>query len=103
MNRYFRVSAGKNAKYLDFALANNCIGTGWMAEVDLTGKFGDDWRDFNRELIPVLKQTDAIKSSIAAGLACGITWTVAQGLTKGDVVLVPTGVGTYRTAKITVS
>lgn len=100
MTRYFRVSVGKNAKFLDYAIANNCIGTDWMVDVDLSGKFGDDWRDFNKEFIPVVRVSDSIDSSIAAGLACGMTWTVARDIDNGDVVLVPTGQGTYRSAKV---
>lgn len=101
MTRYFRVSVGKNAAYLADALANNYVGTGWMIEIDLTGRFPDDWRAFNKQYIPVVKVTDHIESNIGAGLACGMTWTLGYSVSEGDVVLVPTGKSSYRVARVT--
>lgn len=100
MTTYFRVSVGKNAAYLDQAIAGNFIGTGWLAGVDLTGAFPDDWREFNRRYVPTILEIGDVDSNIAAGLACGMTWTVARGIAEDDVVLVPTGRGTYRVARV---
>ncbi|NYI42620.1 hypothetical protein [Demequina lutea] len=101
MTRYFRVSVGKDAAYLADALANNYVGTGWMINIDLTGQFADDWREFNKRFIPTLKETDHIESNVTAGLACGMTWTLGYTVSEGDVILVPTGQSSYRVARVT--
>jgi restriction system protein len=41
------------------------------------------------------------KSKISAGLACGMTWSVAKGLKIGDYVIAGTGDGRYRFGEIT--
>lgn len=101
MTRYFRVSVGKNAAFLPDALANNYVGTGWMLDVDLTGQFPDDWRAFNKRFVPLVRETDHIGTNIAAGLACGMTWTLGYLVSEGDVILVPTGRSNYRVARVT--
>jgi restriction system protein len=35
------------------------------------------------------------KTKIAAGLACGMLWTISKGIQIGDVVLCPDGKGNY--------
>jgi restriction system protein len=101
MTRYFRVSAGKNAAFLSDALSGGYVGTNWMPGVDLTGEFPDDWRKFNKRFIPVVKETDHIETNIAAGLACGMTWTLGYDVSEGDVIFVPTGESSYRIARVT--
>lgn len=101
MPKYYRVSAGKNAKYLDEAVRDGFVGVGWLADTDLTGAFPDDWRAFNARYIPLVKERDAITSNIAAGLACGAIWTVCHAINEGDVVLTSTGKSSYRVGTVT--
>jgi len=91
MTRYYRVSLGRGGAHAAQALAEGWVGTGWMPDLDLSGKFHDEWRDFNKAMIPVVMQADGIASKVAAGLACGMTWTVNKGLKEGDVVLSSNG------------
>lgn len=98
--KYYRVSVGKNAQYLSEALSGNWIGTGWLQSHDLTGKFPDNWRDFNAKWVPVNAEEDQT-NRVAAGLAAGMTYTAGRGISVGDIALVPTGLGTYRVARVT--
>lgn len=101
MVNFFRVSLGKNAQFLNDALAQGYIGTGWMADIDLTGAFPDNWRDFNKVYVPQLVASGECGSNVAAGLASGMTWTVAKYINEGDLVLVPTGSSKYKVARVT--
>lgn len=101
MTRYYRVSLGKGGVYAPDAVAQGWVGTGWMRELDLSGKFPPVWKDFNRDFIPVIMATGEVKNKIGAGLACGMTWTVAKGLSEGDVVLSSNGKGQFYAGKIT--
>lgn len=67
---------------------------------DLSGKLPDAWRDFNHRYIPVYLANRPEKNKIAAGLACGMLWTLAKGMIKGSIVLSPDGTGRYRVAEI---
>lgn len=67
----------------------------------MTGKLPDDWRQFNQAFIPVWLSQNPEKTKVAAGLACGMLWTIAKGIKKGDVVLCPNGEGSYYVGEIT--
>lgn len=43
---------------------------------------------------------DELDSNVAAGFAVGQTWVLAEAMRLGDVVLVPTGEGSYAAAVI---
>ncbi len=101
MTRYYRVSLGKGGVYAPDAVAQGWVGTGWMADLDLTGKFPAVWKEFNRDYIPVIMASGESTNKIGAGLACGMTWTVAEGLSEGDVVLSSNGKGYFHVGKIT--
>jgi restriction system protein len=80
--------------------AQNYIGVGFGIDQDLTQELPDDRRAFNREFIPIYLQTRPDKSKIAAGLACGVLWTVCKEILKGDLALCPDGMGSYRVGEI---
>jgi restriction system protein len=101
MTRYFRVSLGKSGSYAAQALEEGWIGTGWMGSIDLGGRFHDQWRDFNKEMIPVVMELDSITSRVAAGLACGMTWTVCRGMQIGDYVLSSNGKMQFQVGRVT--
>lgn len=50
--------------------------------------------------IPVYQETHPEKTKVAAGLACGMLWTVCKGMSDGDIVLCPDGTGCYRVGEI---
>lgn len=100
MKSYYRVMLGEKSMYAEECFAGNCIAAGFIHDQDLTGKFPDQWRTFNKEFIPVFLAARPEKTKIGAGLACGALWTVCKGMQKGDMVLCPDGTGRYRVGEI---
>lgn len=82
MKNYYRVMLGRKSAHAALCYQGNFIGTGFLKEIDLTGKLPDDWRSFNKEFIPVWQEKNPGKSKIAAGLACGALWVVSKGIQK---------------------
>lgn len=100
MTRYFRVILGKGSSHAAECFAGGFIGVDFDIKVDLTDKLTDNWREFNSEFIPYFLETHPAKNRIAAGLACGMTWTVSKGMQIGDVIMSPLGEGTFRFGEI---
>ena len=80
--------------------AKNCreegyIGANFDILQDLSDSLLENWRDFNGKFIPEWLENNPDKSKTAAGVACGFLWTIVKGLQIGDVVLCPSGEGTY--------
>lgn len=95
MKNYYRIMLGKQSIYAKEAQAGNFIGSGWLEDVDLNNKLPDNWRDFNKKFIPIFLEKYPDKSKIAAGLACGMLYTIAKGILVGDIVLCPDGQRNY--------
>jgi restriction system protein len=89
----------KNA-FATEAHAGSFIGADYDIGGDLTDKLPDNWREFNKEYIPKWLKTNEGKSKVAAGLACGMLWTITKGLIPGDIVLSPDGNGNYLVGEI---
>ncbi len=100
MKNYYRVMLGKKSVHAEELFAANCIGAGFIDGENLTGRLPEEWRSFNKEFIPVFLAAHPEKTKIGAGLACGALWTVAKGITKGDIVLCPDGSGRYRVGEV---
>lgn len=100
MKRYCRVMLGRQSVFAEECLAGAFIGTDFGIHQDLTYKLPEDWREFNREFIPVFLAIHPDKSKISAGLACGSIWTVSKGIRNGDIVLCPDGAGRYRVGEV---
>jgi restriction system protein len=101
MKDYYRVMLGKGSCFAEECFAGNFIGADYGINQDLSGKLPDEWREFNREFIPVFLAGHPDKTKIGAGLACGALWTVSKGIQKGDIVLSPDGTGCYRVGEVT--
>ncbi|MBU1499277.1 DUF1016 family protein [Patescibacteria group bacterium] len=101
MKNYYRIMLGKKSIYADEAYKGNFIGAGWLEKIDLTNRLTEKWRDFNKKMIPVYLQEYPDSSKIAAGLACGMLWTITKGIIKEDIVLCPDGKGSYLVGEIT--
>lgn len=71
------------------------FGGGWGFKQDLSKDLVDDWRAFNAKFIPVFLDANPNKSRVAAGLACGMLWTISKGIVEEDIVLCPDGKGSY--------
>ena len=91
---------GQRSIYADECYKNNFIGAGWLEDVDLTNKLPDNWREFNKKFIPLLLEKDPSKTKVSAGLACGMLWTIAKGISVGDIVLCPDGKGNYYVGEV---
>ena len=101
MTKYFKCALGPGGAFFSQASAESWVGTGWLDSIDLTGRFTDNWRDFNREFIPVAIEQFGMNSRVSAGLACGQTWTLGFGLNKNDLIVSPNGQGQYQVGRIT--
>ena len=100
MKKYYRVMLGRGSKHASKCFEGAFIGVDYGIHQDLTGKLSEEWREFNREFIPVYLENRPHKSKIAAGLACGTLWTVSKGIKKGDIVFCPDGEGYYLVGEI---
>jgi len=100
MKTYHRLMLGKRSAHAGTCFAGNFIGADFGIAEDLTGKLPVTWRDFNAKFIPIYLTNRPSKSKIAAGLACGMLWTVAKGFQKGDIVLCPDGSGRYHVGEV---
>lgn len=100
MKRYYRIMLGRKSVYADECLNCNFIGASFGIDCDLSGKLTDNWRDFNKEFIPIYMQKKPNKTKIAAGLSCGFLHTVAKGINIGDIVLCPNGSGSYMVGEV---
>ena len=91
---------GRQSIYAEEAHAGGFIGADFGLDLDLTNKLPENWRDFNKEFIPVWLKNNPGKTKVAAGLACGMLWTISKGLNKGDIVFCPDGKGSYFVGEI---
>jgi restriction system protein len=100
MTRYFRVSLGEQGKDSAQAYAEGWIGTGWIADFDLTSELPETHALFRKRFNPIILESGEVSSSIAAGLACGMTFTVAAFMKPGDIVLSGKRNGDYQVGKV---
>ncbi|CAG1013061.1 hypothetical protein ANAEL_04588 [Anaerolineales bacterium] len=101
MKGYYRLMLGKGGERLRECIDGNFVGVGFNIHQDLTPKLPDEWRDFNREFIPVYLENNPGKTRVAAGLACGAIFTVSKGMNLGDIVISPDGERHYHVGEVT--
>jgi restriction system protein len=95
MKQYKRIMAGPRSIYAEKCFEEGFIGTDFLELHDLTGNLPEAWQVFNLKYREVWLKENPGKSMRAAGLACGMLWTVSKGINKGDIVLCPDGDGGY--------
>jgi restriction system protein len=100
MQYFLRVRLGEQGKYAQECFDSGTAGLDFSLPIDLTGKFTQEWRDFNKQFIPIYLKHNPEKTKVAAGLACAMLWTFCYGLQNGDIVISPYGNGKYRIGKI---
>jgi len=100
MKSYYRVMLGRKSMHAAECFSGNFIGTDFDIHEDLSNKLPEEWREFNKQYIPIFLSKRPDKTKIGAGLACGALWTVSKGIKKGDTVLCPDGSGSYRVGEI---
>ena len=94
------VRLGTQGMFLDECLDGSFIGVDFGFEEDLTDQLPDEWKQFNKAWIPRWLELHPGKSRVAAGLSCGMTWTVAHGLPDGTYVLSPDSNGVFHAGRI---
>lgn len=99
--QYNRIMPGRRSAFFNDCLEGGFIGGDWNLPIDLSNELTEDWHDFNAKCIPIYLANNPGASKIAAGLACGMLWTISKGLRINDVVLMPDGHGTYAVGTIT--
>jgi len=97
---YYRIMLGRKSVFADEAYRGNFIGVDFGLGMDLSNRLPENWREFNREFIPIFLEKHLDRTKIAAGLACGMLWTIAKGILVGDIVLCPDGKGNYLVGEI---
>jgi restriction system protein len=100
MKQYKRIMAGAKSIYAEKCYKEGFIGADFKINQDLTSQLPDNWRDFNKKFIPLWLDGHPDKKKIAAGLACGMLWTICKGINNGDVILCPDGSGSYYMGEI---
>ncbi|WP_076790755.1 endonuclease NucS domain-containing protein [Chlorobium sp. KB01] len=100
MKNYYRVMLGRKSAYASECFGGGYIGADFGINEDLSRKLPEEWKDFNKQFIPVLLANEPDKTKIGAGLACGALWTVSKGIKRGDIVLCPDGTGSYRIGEV---
>lgn len=100
MKRYFRVMLGAKSIHAQECRNQGFIGADFGIRQDLTNSLPENWREFNKEFIPVFLGNRPDKTKVAAGLACGMLHTICKGLAIGDVVLAPDGSGNYLVGEV---
>jgi len=100
MKKYVRVMLGSKSIYAKECYDGSFIGADFDIHEDLTNKLTDNWKDFNAKYRPVWLEANPGKSKVAAGLACGMLWTICKGIRKGDIVLCPDGQGNYYVGEV---
>lgn len=101
MKRYYRVMLGAKSVYAEECRSGSFIGADFSITEDLTMSLHENWKDFNRQFIPIWMAGHPEKGKVSAGLSCGALWTIAKGITKGDIVLCPNGEGSYMVGEVT--
>jgi restriction system protein len=92
---YYRVRLGVGSSYANQCHDEGWFGGGWGFTEDLSAERKDDWREFNAKFIPIFLDRHPDKTRVAAGLACGMLYTICWGIAQNDIVLGPDGQGSY--------
>jgi restriction system protein len=100
MKRYYRVILGARSVFAKECYEGNFIGAHYGINQDLSNELTENWRDFNAKFRDIWLKIYPDKTKVAAGLACGMLWTICKGLKKGDIVLCPDGQGSYYVGEI---
>ena len=100
MKSYYRVILGAKSVFAKECYEGNFIGANYSINIDLTKELPENWRDFNAKYREIWLKVRPNKTKVAAGLACGMLWTVCKGIKKGDVVICPDGQGSYYVGEV---
>jgi restriction system protein len=100
MKNYYRVMLGGKSIYASNCYEGGFIGADYDIKQDLTKELTENWRDFNAKFRDIWLSQNPQKSKIAAGLSCGMLWTICKGIKRGDIVISPNGMGSYYVGEV---
>ena len=101
MREFYRVMLGRKSIFAEECRNGGFIFANFDIDQDLTNSLPENWRDFNKEFIPIYLKQNPEKSKVAAGLSCGFLWTISKKIKTGDIVLSPDGEGNYFVGEVT--
>ena len=101
MREFYRVMLGRKSIFAEECRNGGFIFANFDIDQDLTNSLPENWRDFNKEFIPIYLKQNPEKSKVAAGLSCGFLWTISKKIKTGDIVLSPDGEGSYFVGEVT--
>lgn len=100
MKRYYRIMLGAKSVHAKDCREGGFIYAHFGIETDLSKELTDDFKHFTSKWRPYLVEKEG-KSPVAAGLRCGALWTICKGISQGDTILSPDGIGNYYVGQIT--
>ena len=100
MTNYYRIMAGRASIHAQACFDGGFIGTNFDIHQDLSDDLSGTLDSFTEKYSQVFLEANPGGSRIAAGLACGATWTVSKVMLEGEVVLTHDGRGTYRVGRV---
>ena len=69
MKEFYRVMLGRKSKFAKECREEGFIFASFGIEQDLSNSLPENWRDFNKEFIPIYLSKNPEKSKVAAGLS----------------------------------
>ena len=100
--KFARLRTGKDHKWYDIFKKNDFVGVSYGLDIDISHNLLPNWKDFNRIYIDeVINRSNEPKSRVAAGLNCGVIWTLSKGLEINDVLMCQDKEKNYHFCKIT--
>jgi restriction system protein len=100
MKNYYRVILGAKSVFAGRCYEGSFIGADYDIKQDLTNELPENWRDFNAKYRDIWLKIHPNRSKVAAGLACGMLWTICKGIRKNDIVICPNGSGSYYVGEV---
>ena len=102
MSRFWRIRLGIGSTNAAEALQEGFIGLDFGVSKAMAESFPEEWATFDRgAILDQLQAADPGKSRVSAGLACGQTWTLCQGIKTGEWVIAPTLQGDLQVGRVT--
>lgn len=98
--RFYKTMPGSHAEMLEKFLNEGFVAVDFGVDIDLTGKFTDEFREFSKKMIPVIQEFRPEKTKVSAGLAAGCIWRIGRGMSNGDIVLCPNAIGELHVGEI---
>lgn len=90
---------GQKSSFAKQAYEGKYIGADFGINDDLSSYLSNR-QEFNNKFIPQFLETHPNKTKVAAGLACGMLWTITKGIQQGNIVLCPDGQGGYHVGEV---